>query len=35
VASRAYVIETGKIVSEGDVKTLAGNNEIRKRYLGM
>lgn len=35
VANRAYVMETGKIVSEGDVETLAGNDEIRRRYLGM
>jgi branched-chain amino acid transport system ATP-binding protein len=35
VANRAYVIETGRIVSEGDVATLSGNDEIRRRYLGM
>ena len=35
VANRAYVIETGKIVSEGDVETLASNDEIRRRYLGI
>jgi ABC-type lipopolysaccharide export system ATPase subunit len=35
VTSRAYVIETGKIVTKGDVKKLAGNDEIRKRYPGM
>jgi branched-chain amino acid transport system ATP-binding protein len=35
VANRAYVIETGRIASEGDVATLSGNDEIRKRYLGI
>lgn len=35
VASRAYVIETGRIVSQGSVETLRENDEIRKRYLGV
>jgi branched-chain amino acid transport system ATP-binding protein len=34
-ADRAYVIETGKIVSQGAAGTLLGDDEVRKRYLGM
>jgi len=34
IANRAYVIETGKIVLEGDAKELAQSEEIRKAYLG-
>lgn len=33
-ASRAYVLETGKIVMQGDAKELADNKEIKKAYLG-
>lgn len=29
------VIETGKIVSQGTAAALLGDDEIRKRYLGM
>jgi branched-chain amino acid transport system ATP-binding protein len=35
IADRAYVIETGKIVSQGAAATLLGDDEVRKRYLGM
>jgi len=35
VASRAYVLEVGKIVLEGDAKELAKNDQIRKAYLGI
>jgi branched-chain amino acid transport system ATP-binding protein len=35
VAHRAYVIETGRIVMEGDAKTLAQSDEVRKAYLGV
>jgi branched-chain amino acid transport system ATP-binding protein len=35
VADRAYVIETGRIMSQGNVDVLLGNDEIRRRYLGM
>jgi branched-chain amino acid transport system ATP-binding protein len=35
IADRAYVMETGRIVSQGNAETLLADNEIRKRYLGM
>jgi len=35
IADRAYVVETGKIVTEGQAEVLLGDDEIRKRYLGM
>jgi branched-chain amino acid transport system ATP-binding protein len=35
IADRAYIIETGKIVSQGDAASLLGDDEVRKRYLGM
>ncbi|KUO61901.1 MAG: ABC transporter ATP-binding protein [Gracilibacter sp. BRH_c7a] len=34
VASRAYVLETGKIVLSGDAKELMESDEIQKAYLG-
>ncbi|MDR0819838.1 MAG: ABC transporter ATP-binding protein [Oscillospiraceae bacterium] len=34
VASRAYVLETGNIVMQGDAHELAGNEEVKKAYLG-
>jgi branched-chain amino acid transport system ATP-binding protein len=34
VASRAYVMETGAIVSEGSSKDLLEDDEVRKAYLG-
>ncbi|KNF10025.1 high-affinity branched-chain amino acid ABC transporter ATP-binding protein LivF [Gottschalkia purinilytica] len=34
IAHRAYVLETGKIVLEGNSKDLMGNTEIKKAYLG-
>jgi branched-chain amino acid transport system ATP-binding protein len=34
IASRAYVLDTGKIVLSGDAAQLAGNPEVRKAYLG-
>jgi branched-chain amino acid transport system ATP-binding protein len=34
VASRAYVLETGCIVMQGDAKELAGNEDVKKAYLG-
>ncbi|MBE8950362.1 MAG: ABC transporter ATP-binding protein [Quinella sp. 3Q1] len=34
VASRAYVLETGRITISGDAKELAASEEIRKAYLG-
>ena len=34
IADRAYVLETGKIVMEGDAKELLDNEDIKKAYLG-
>lgn len=34
IANRAYVLETGKIVMQGDATKLANNDEVRKAYLG-
>ena len=35
VSERAYVIENGRIVLEGSGKDLAGNEQIKKHYLGL
>jgi branched-chain amino acid transport system ATP-binding protein len=35
IADRAYIMETGKIVTHGRAAALLGDDEIRKRYLGM
>ena len=34
IADRAYVLETGKIVIEGNAKELLNNDSIRAAYLG-
>ena len=34
VADRAYVLETGRIVKEGDAKVLMDDDAIKKAYLG-
>jgi branched-chain amino acid transport system ATP-binding protein len=34
VADYGYVMETGKITLEGDARSLAQNEEVRKAYLG-
>lgn len=34
IADRGYVLETGKIVLEGDAKELMNNDEVKKAYLG-
>ena len=34
IADRAYVLETGRVVLEGDAKELANSEEVRKAYLG-
>ncbi len=34
IANRAYVLETGSIVKEGDAKDLLNDESIRKAYLG-
>lgn len=35
VSHRAYVLEEGSIVAEGDPRTLMGRPEIRRAYLGL
>ncbi|HLO40530.1 MAG TPA: ABC transporter ATP-binding protein [Phycisphaerales bacterium] len=35
VAHRAYVLQVGKIVMEGDAKELAAHDEVRRAYLGV
>ncbi|MCG2791816.1 MAG: ABC transporter ATP-binding protein [Actinomycetia bacterium] len=34
IASRAYVLETGKIALEGNAKDLLNNEHVKKAYLG-
>ena len=34
ISERAYVLETGKIVLEGDADDLLNNDSIKKAYLG-
>jgi len=34
IASRGYVLETGVIVASGHAEELAGNDEVRRAYLG-
>jgi branched-chain amino acid transport system ATP-binding protein len=34
IAHRAYVIESGRIVMEGDPQTLLDNDAVRKAYIG-
>lgn len=34
IADRGYVLETGKIVIQGDAKNLIENDDIKKAYLG-
>ena len=34
IAHRGYVLETGKIVLEGEASSLAENEEVKKAYLG-
>lgn len=34
IADRAYVMETGRVILEGDARALAANPEIEKAYLG-
>lgn len=35
IAHRAYVIETGSVVLEGDAASLKNNPEVKKAYLGI
>lgn len=34
IASRVYLLETGKVVASGSAKELSANDSIRKAYLG-
>jgi branched-chain amino acid transport system ATP-binding protein len=34
VANRAYVLETGRLVLEGEAQSLARNELVKKAYLG-
>ncbi len=34
IATRAYVIENGRLVMEGDRETMLGNEAVRKAYIG-
>jgi len=34
IANRAYVLETGNIVLEGDAKKLMNDESVKKAYLG-
>jgi branched-chain amino acid transport system ATP-binding protein len=34
IAHRAYVLETGHVVLQGDAREMASNPEVRKAYLG-
>jgi len=34
ISSRGYVLENGSIVMEGPAAQLAGNEEVRKAYIG-
>lgn len=34
IANRAYILETGRVVMEGDAKELANRDEVKKAYLG-
>lgn len=34
VADRGYVLETGRIVLEGESEALRGNEEVQRAYLG-
>ena len=34
IADRAYVLETGKVVMEGNAKELLDNDDVRRAYLG-
>ncbi len=35
IADRAYIMETGRTVKHGIAAELLGDDEVRKRYLGM
>ena len=35
IAQRGYVLETGSIVASGPADELAGNDDVRRAYLGI
>ena len=35
IADRAYVLQTGRVVMAGPAAEIAGNNEVRRAYLGI
>lgn len=35
ISDYAYVLENGRIVMENEAKNLIGDDEIRKKYLGL
>ena len=35
IASRGYVIQTGRIVQEGSAKELLESDSVRKAYMGL
>jgi len=35
IAARGYVLETGAIVISGTASELAGNDDVRRAYLGI
>jgi branched-chain amino acid transport system ATP-binding protein len=34
IADRAYLLETGAIVTSGDAETIRNDDSVRKAYLG-
>jgi branched-chain amino acid transport system ATP-binding protein len=34
ISTRGYVLENGRIVLEGKAEELAGNEEVKKAYIG-
>jgi len=34
IASRAYVMENGKLIMQGDREEMLGNEAVRKAYIG-
>ncbi|MGQ0569719.1 MAG: ABC transporter ATP-binding protein, partial [Armatimonadota bacterium] len=34
VAHRGYVLENGRVVLEGDIASLIGNERVKRAYLG-
>ena len=34
IADSAYVLETGKIIKEGDAAALLSDDDVRRAYLG-